>query len=48
MKKTTSSLNNHVSKKKKWLRGSQKSYINIIFRHEITKKYNKANKTKNP
>ena len=47
----TAILKKHASKKKKWLRGNQKSHINTTRRHEIMKRSklkNKANKTKNP
>ena len=47
----TALLKKHASKKKKWLRGNQKSHINTTRRHEIMKRSklkNKANKTKNP
>ena len=36
--KFTTVLNTHTLKKKKWLRGNQKPYINETLRHEIMKR----------
>ena len=49
-RKFTAVLNKHAPKKKKWLRGNQKPYINKTLRYEIMKRSklkNIANKTKN-
>ena len=37
-RKFTTVLNNHASKKKKWLRGNQKPHINKTLRYKIMKR----------